>query len=290
VIRIVRVGLALTVFIASTPLVHAEPLVWSIKGPRNTVYLAGSVHLLKRNDATLPAAFDRAYEDAEALVMELDLDDLDPGQAERWLLERGLYADATTQRTTLGEARYERLVAAVNELGLPIEAIQRFEPWAVALTLVELAYARLEYDPNSGVERQLEQRASRDGKEIRGLESIEEQLGLLDALPLADQQRFLDQTVEELDELGAQTEELLVAWRAGDDKTLAKLLEEEYREFPGLFRTLVSDRNVRWMPQIERLLRDDRDYLVVVGVLHLLGDEGVVALAKKRGLTPRRMR
>jgi uncharacterized protein len=263
--------------------------VWSIKGPRNTVYLAGSVHLLKRADAALPAAFDRAYADAEALVMELDLDDLDPGQAERWLLERGLYADATTQRKTLGEARYERLVAAVNELGLPIEAIQRFEPWAVALTLVELAYARLEYDPNSGVERQLEQRASRDGKEIRGLESIEEQLGLLDALPLADQQRFLDQTVDELDELAAQTEELLAAWRAGDDKTLTRLLEEEYREFPGLFRTLVSDRNVRWMPQIERLLREDRDYLVVVGVLHLLGDEGVVALAKKRGFTPRRM-
>lgn len=265
----------------------ADGLVWAIPGASNTVYVAGSVHLLKRADAKLPAALDRAYADAETLVMELDLDDLDPAEAGRWLLERGTYADGKTLRDALGAARHERLAAAAKELGLPIEVFQRLEPWAAALTLVELAYARLEYDPASGVERQLESRARQDGKEIRGLETVQDQLRLLDELPLDDQRRFLDQTVDELDELGTQTEELLSAWRGGDSDALAKLLASEYDQFPGLYRALVVERNQRWMPQIERLLLEDRDYLVVVGVLHVVGEQGLVALAKQRGMRPK---
>ena len=279
--------LALLFTFAGAQAAAAGSLVWAIRGPHNTVYVAGSVHLLKRTETQLPAALDRAYADAEAVVMELDLDDLDPMQAARWLLERGTYADDTTLRDTLGTRRHERLEAAATQVGLPIETLQRLEPWAVALTLVEVAYARLDYDPDAGVERQLERRARQDGKEIRGLETVEEQLGVLDALPLDDQRRFLDQTVEELDELGAQTEELLDAWRAGDADSLARLLASEYDEFPSLYQALVVERNRRWMPQIERLLTGDRDYLVVVGVLHVVGDQGLVALAKQRGLRPK---
>ncbi|MGQ0833922.1 MAG: TraB/GumN family protein [Gammaproteobacteria bacterium] len=289
-LRAHRAWAVLWLAIASAPVVGADGLVWAIEGPRNTVYLAGSVHLLRQTDATLPAAFDRAYADAETILMELDLDDFDPAQAGRWMLERGVYTDGSTLRETLGEPRHRRVAAAANELGLPIEGVQQFEPWAVALTLVELAYARLGFDPESGVERQIERRARRDGKEIRGLETPEEQLGLLDALPLEDQRRFLEQTVEELGELEKDTDELLTAWRTGDALRLATMLATEYDEFPSLYRALVTERNARWMPQIERLLQDDNDYLIVVGVLHLVGDDGLVALARRRGLDAERIR
>lgn len=289
-LRAHRAWAVLWLAIASAPVVGADGLVWAIEGPRNTVYLAGSVHLLRQTDATLPAGFDRAYADAETILMELDLDDFDPAQAGRWMLERGVYTDGSTLRETLGEPRHRRVAAAANELGLPIEGVQQFEPWAVALTLVELAYARLGFDPESGVERQLERRARRDGKEIRGLETPEEQLGLLDALPLDDQRRFLEQTVEELGELEKDTDELLAAWRLGDASRLARMLATEYEEFPSLYRALVTERNARWMPQIELLLRDHDDYLVVVGVLHLVGDDGLVALARRRGLDAERVR
>jgi uncharacterized protein len=274
----------------ATSVAQADGLVWVLEGERNKVYLAGSVHLLKRDDAVLPQAFDKAYADADALVMEIDLDDLDPAEAATWMLQRGTFQDGATLRETLGEARHRRVADAANQLGLPIEGVQQFEPWAVALTLAQLAYARAGFDTESGVEKQLERRARTDRKEITGLETIAEQLSLLDALSLEEQASFLDQTVGELDEIEEETRALFSAWRAGDAERLAKVLTEDFEQFPKLYTTLVRDRNVRWMPQIERLLDDDRDYLVVVGALHLVGPEGLVELARARKLKPKPLR
>lgn len=265
---------------------NAESPVWAIRGANNTVYLAGSVHLLRPEQAQLPAAFDEAYSNAEALVMELDLDDFDPLEAQGWMLEHGTFEGDTTLRETIGEQRYERVAKEADRLGLPIEALQQIEPWAIALSLVELQYVRLGFDPEQGVERQLERRARKDGKEIRGLETLAEQLGQLDALSYELQGRFLELTVAEMHDIERQTDELLAAWRAGDSSQLGNLLSVEYEEFPELYQVLVTDRNKRWIPQIEALLEEDRDYLVIVGALHLVGREGLIELAQRRGWRP----
>src|SRR5690349_1516993 len=83
--------------------------VWAIHGDRNTVYLAGSVHLLKAADAKLPAAFDRAYAGSQSLIMELDLDDLDPSQAAGWMMEHGMLEDGGTLKEAIGAQRYQRV-------------------------------------------------------------------------------------------------------------------------------------------------------------------------------------
>ena len=269
---------------------YAESPVWAIRGANNTVFLAGSVHLLKPEHSTLPASFDRAYVEAEALVMELDLDDFDPLEAQTWMFEHGTFSGEANLQKTIGEKRFKLVAAEAERLGLPIEGLQRIEPWAIALSLMELQYARLGFDPQLGVERQLEQRARRDGKEIRGLETLDDQLGKLDALPYEMQGRFLELTVEDMGDVERQTTELLAAWRAGDSDRLARLLVTEFDEFPELYRILVTDRNKKWIPQIEKLLQDKRDYLVVVGALHLVGKEGMVELAQGRGLKPARVK
>src|SRR5688572_11441690 len=265
---------------------YAESPVWAIRGANNTVFLAGSVHLLKPEHSTLPASYVRAYAEAEALVMELDLDDFDPLEAQSWMLQHGMFSGDTTLREAIGDKRFQRVAAEAERLGLPMDGLQKIEPWAIALSLMELQYAQLGFDPQLGVERQLEQRARRDGKEIRGLETLDDQLGKLDALPYEMQGRFLELTVEDMGDVERQTTELLAAWRAGDSDRLARLLVTEFDEFPELYRILVTDRNKKWIPQIEKLLQDKRDYLVVVGALHLVGKEGLVELAQGRGLKP----
>jgi hypothetical protein len=84
-----------------------------------------------------------------------------------------------------------------------------------------------------------------------------------------------------------ETRSILAAWRSGNNTKLAGLMSEDFKGFPTLYRTLVSDRNRRWMPQIEHLLTADKDYLVVVGALHLVGDSGLLQLAKAAGFEPR---
>jgi uncharacterized protein len=268
---------------------HAEAPVWALRGAKNTVYLAGSVHLLRAKDAKLPAAFDKAYADSSALVMEIDMDDLNPLEAQGWMLEHGMYLTEGSLSEVVGKSRFEKLEQESNRLGLPVEAVDRLEPWLAAMTLVQLQYVKLGFDPEQGVEKQLERRARADGKEITGLETLPEQLGLLDELPESDQLRFLDMTLEEMHEMEGQTDGLLAAWRSGDAKKLADLLSEEYEVAPALYRTLVSDRNRRWMPQLEKLLRADTNYFVVVGALHLVGDGGLLEMAKARGFSAKQL-
>ena len=268
---------------------RAEAPVWALRGAHNTVYLAGSVHLLRATNAKLPAAFDRAYADCAALVMEIDMDDLNPVEAQGWMLENGMYADEGSLTEAIGKARFQKVELESNRLGIPVEAIDRFEPWMAAMTLVQLQLVKLGFDPEQGVEKQLERRARGDHKEITGFETLPEQLGLLDGLSASDQLKFIDVTLEEMHEMEGATDELVGAWRAGNSVKLANLLGEEYATAPGLYTTLVSDRNRRWMPQLEKLLKADKNYMVVVGTLHLVGKGGLLELTRARGFEAKQL-
>ena len=263
----------------------AQSPIWAVHGAHNTVYLAESVHLLKSDQSTLPPAFDRAYSASKTIVMELDLSHIDTDSMQAWMLQHGLLPGQTTLRDAVGEQVYQRAAAESERIGLPIETLQKFEPWVVALMLTDLQYLKLGYDPEQGVERQIERRAEHDGKPIRGLETLDEELGQLEHLTPEQQSRFLDLTVDEMHDAEHETDDLLTAWRAGDTHKLADLLSSSYQTFPELYQALVTERNAHWMPEIEGFLKDDHDYLVIVGALHLVGPGGLLELARRDGLT-----
>ena len=128
----------------SAPLIAAAASpVWAIHGPHNTVYLAGSVHLLKADDAALPAAFDRAYASSKGLVMELDVGNVSPLETTSWMLEHGTLPPGTTLRQRLGDSRYQRLTREAEQLGMPTELMEPFQPWVVGMELLELQYQKL---------------------------------------------------------------------------------------------------------------------------------------------------
>jgi uncharacterized protein YbaP (TraB family) len=268
---------------------HAASPVWAIHGDHSTVYLAGSVHLLKAADASLPPGFDRAYKDSKAVVMELALDKIDPTVMASWMMENGMLKDGATLRATIGDERYRRVSKEAERLGVPTEAIDMMQPWVVGLQLVEMQYMQLGFDPQSGVEQQLEHQAQADGKPISGLETLDEQLGALQGMSNADQGRFLDMVVDEMHDVAGETQSVVNAWRSGNAAKLAALLSDEYKSFPNLYRVLVSERNKRWVPQIETLLHGNQDAFVVVGALHLVGDGGLLELLRRDGFKPEQL-
>lgn len=263
---------------------RAQSPVWALHGAHNTVYLAESVHVLKPGQSQLPQALQRAYEAASIIVMEVDLSQLDPTRLGAYLLQHGSLPAGTTLQQSLGPDAYASLQAQTERLGLPLEALQQLAPWVVALTVTDAEYLKLGYDPDQGVERQIEHLAERDGKPLRGLETPEQELGQLEHLTLEQQRRFLLLTLEDLDDAERQTDALLAAWRAGDTHRLGAVLSEEYARFPELYRALVSERNQHWMPQIEQFLHESQDYLVIVGALHVVGKGGLLELAAGAGL------
>jgi hypothetical protein len=268
---------------------HAASPVWAIRGTHNTVYLAGSVHLLPAQDAALPPGFEHAYADSARLVMELDLAQIDPLTAAAWMMEHGALPEGKSFAAVVGAARYLRVSTAAKELGLPLEMLDHQAPWVVGIELADLEYLHLGFDPQQGVEEQLLRRAQTDGKPTAGLESLDQELGGVATLSAEDQLRLLDQTLGELNESTAEMDEVLRAWRRGDAAALARLLGKEYGSFPALYRALVTARNERWKPQIEALLRRPDNSLVVVGALHLVGDGGLLELLRKDGFTPEQL-
>ena len=197
-----------------------------------------------------------------------------------------MLAQGKTLEGTLGAERYRRVAAEATRLGLPTELLGQMKPWVLGMQLLEMQYAQLGFDPQQGVEQQLLQRAQTDTKEIRGLETLPEQLGVFESLSSEDQAKFLDLVVSEMHEVESETREVVNAWRSGDTQKLAAELGAEYQRFPSLYRSLVTERNRRWLPQIEQLLKDKRDCFVVVGALHLVGENGLLELLRRDGLKP----
>ena len=280
--RLLALGL-LSGLSATALSVHAASPVWAVRGAHNTVYLAGSVHMLPVNDATLPAAFDRAYADSARLVMELDLGKLDSLEAMAWMMDHSALPPGSTLRSVLGQQRYEHLSAAAASLGLSMTAFDAQAPWVVGIEITEFAYTHEGFDPEQGVEEQLVRRAQADGKPTAGLETLPEQLSGLIALSREDQVRMLDDTVDELKDLKSETREVTEAWRHGDAAHLATLLATEYNSMPSLYKPLVTERNQRWLPQVEQMLKSNDNALVVVGALHLVGPGGLLELLRSKG-------
>ena len=168
--------------------------------------------------------------------------------------------------------------------------LNKTEPWLAAITVEQLALNRIGFNPIYGVEMHLMVKAQQDGKEIRGFESIEEQLNFLDSLSLEAQRDLLLQTLAEGNDIEAIMDGLIDAWRNGDVQFLEDNMLAEMLQYPELYRAIVSDRNQRWVEDINLLFDDDDDYLIVVGALHLIGDDGVPALLKRSGVNVSQMR
>lgn len=257
-------------------------VLWSMKGKTNTVFLLGSVHFLKPTEE-LPKSVDAAYAEAEQLIMEIDMDDVDPLQAQQATLELGMLPQGETLEAQLGAETYAKVSDYARSIGIDPTLLNRFRPWLAALTLVQMQFMKLGLDPTSGVEQRFVARATQDGKTIGGLETLREQLTMMASLPPKQQREFLLYSVEDTERATREIDDLIGAWRAGDTQRLADLMDEGFEQYPDLYRPITIDRNRKWVAPIEALLDDRDDYLVIVGALHLVGKDSVIELLEKRG-------
>lgn len=258
--------------------------LWRAQGINNSVYLLGSIHLLRAEDHPLPTVIDAAYKDAEVLIMELDMDDIDAALTQQLFNQSGVLRDGTTLRDLMGEESYLRAAAAAKLSDIPIDLLAQSKPWLAAITVEMMALYRIGFNPTLGVEMHLTSRAVADGKRIEGLEAIEEQLAFLDGLSLQAQRDLLIQTLEDSADMAESIEEMIRAWRYGDIDFLESGLLESFAEHEELNEELVTKRNRRWVSQIAELLDDRDDYLVIVGALHLVGEAGVPKLLAQEGI------
>ncbi len=259
--------------------------MWQIEGNSNRIYLLGSVHLLREQDHPIPTAINDAYEDAEILIMEVDMDDIDPIEMAGLVNELGMIADGGSLQEIMGPALYGEAVDYASQLEIPIEMLGETEPWLAAITIEQMMMLRIGFKPKYGIEFHLTAMADRDEKEILGFETAREQLEFLDGLSMSAQRSLLMQTLQESLSIEEDINLLINAWRHGDVDYFEETLLTEMRKYPELYKTLVVDRNEAWVEKIKKLTAEKEDYLVVVGALHLVGEDGVPALLSKQGIS-----
>jgi len=264
--------------------------LWMAEGASNTVYLLGSVHLLRKEDHPLPSVIDAAYDDAETLFMELDMDDLDPIATQATINRLGMLDEDQSLRDVMGEDLYDDALLAADALDIPLDMLAQTEPWFAAITVEQLALTRIGFNPMYGIEMHMMAKAIQDGKTIQGFESVEEQLEFLDGLSLEAQRDLLMQTLAEGANIRDIMDRLIAAWRIGDIAYMEENLLADIANYPELYESIVADRNRNWANTIDKLLGDDEDYLVIVGALHLIGEDGVPQLLESRGYTVNQLR
>jgi uncharacterized protein YbaP (TraB family) len=279
-------GLLLLAFGAQAVHARGESSVWSVKGERNTVYLAGSVHALPKDDSAFPEQLERAYQAVDVVVLEVDLDGMNPVDAIKFISTNGTLPADQSLADIVGAESYARVSELAASLDVPEMVISKLEPWSAALILTQYALTRTGFDPDLGIDMQITTRARADGKSIEGLETVVDQLSVFDSRSFEEQTRFLLDSTEDVPKLDEDLQDLIAAWRSGDLRALEKAFVEERAKSPELYDALLGARNRQWLPKIEALLKKDRDYLVVVGALHYVGRDGLLALLAKDGHKP----
>jgi uncharacterized protein YbaP (TraB family) len=277
-----RLALALAAALLPFGIAAADPAVWAVTGRTNTVYLFGSVHLLPQGGFSLTGELEKAYRDAKLVCFEVDIGALTPDTTLSVTLARAVDPEGRRLYDLLGPsaARVHEAAAAAE---IDLTPFESFEPWFAGMSASVLALEQHGYAADQGVEQIIQHAAQRDGKKECGLETLDQQLAVLDGMPAGQQLELLLQSLAEAAQIEAEVKRLFEGWRNGDDQSLARSLEEDFADYPDLAERLIYARNERWAGQVAALLEGNEDALVVVGALHLVGEQGLPAKLRRRG-------
>jgi len=256
-------------------------MLFRVRAPNGaTVFLLGSVHLLSAEAGKLPPVVDSVFDRARTVAFETSFDSLQVHGME--LMIRGRYTNGATLRSTLSPAGVAQLDSLLKTYGLGIDQVNGFKPWFVSLLLMQTVMQRANFQAQYCVDVQLNTRAHAANKTIIGLEPVQMQLGMFDAISTADQERMVLQSSGP-DSSSRVLMRIKDAWSTGDVGALDNLLNQGLKDVPSLFAKLVTERNLAWIPKIEDLVKSNSDALIVVGAGHLVGKQGVVELLRAKG-------
>lgn len=262
-----------------------RPALWTLADEDTTIYMMGTVHLLRPDLDWRSDEINAAIADADTLVFEADTtSQAAAADMMSFVSQQGMFTDGRQLTSLLNEAEKAELESALKHVGLPMGAIQPMRPWFAAINLSVMQMQKDGFDPNSGVEQVLEAEGRAAGKDFAYLETVNQQLGLIAGLPDDEQVEFLISAAEAVEEGSEVLDALVAEWADGDVNGLGVLMaNEKMMGSDKVYDALLRVRNEAWVPQIEAMLDDPGTVLVAVGAAHLAGEDSVVMLLRAKG-------
>ncbi len=268
------------------------PLLWKVTGPGDSrVYLLGSFHMLRADDYPLAADVDQAFAASNRLMFELSPDDMQSPDLVTKMMQAAMRTDGSELRRDLDAPTWTKLQAYAAANNMPLAQLQGMKPWFVGLTITLSQLARMGLDPALGLDRHFMKRAADAGKPASGLESIDTQIAVFAQMSAKEQQQMVAEALDQAEQADALSRKLHDAWRRGDEKLLWNEMAVDMRsQYPQLYKRINTERNEAWVSKLQQQLQAGQGgTLVVVGALHLLGEDGVVEKLRSKGFKVERV-
>ncbi|MBM2813975.1 MAG: polysaccharide biosynthesis protein GumN [Ignavibacteria bacterium] len=262
---------------------HSEKnFLWEIKSDSTTGYLLGSFHAATKDIYPLPDIIEKSFEASDNLVVEFNIEAIDPVE----IMRLSMYSDTNTLEKNVSKGTYQYLSGIFEKNGINEMMYNRFKPWFAAISAVQLELASSGFESQYGIDNYFIKKA-KDRKSILEIESLHQQLMLLESVIVKKIDAFIRFSTMEFNSDSVTITNMLNAWRAGDDKAFAKYFDSElksYPEFENFSEKMIYERNVNMASKIEGYLATGQKYFVIVGAGHIVGDKGIISLLKKKGI------
>jgi uncharacterized protein YbaP (TraB family) len=262
----------------------AQSSVWEISKNGNALYLGGSVHLLRAEDYPLPKEFDVAFDKSELLVLEADVEQMSNPEVAQGMMAQAILPDDVTLQTVLNAEIYKMLEVKCAEFSLPMESVLKLKPAMLITVLQAMKMQQLGFTPQ-GVDVFYAAKAKEKNEKLAFLETIDFQIDLIVNMGNGFENEFVKYSLEDFDNIEKDINALIPEFKNGTSKTTETEIQEMKTQFPSVYKSMFADRNNNWLPQIETYLKDKKVEFIIVGMAHLHGSEGLLALLKNKGYT-----
>ncbi len=267
----------------------ATPALWRVSDADTTIYLFGTVHVMKPGIDWFRGGVKAAFDGSDELVLEIVEPD-DPNAMGAVMMSKALAGDGVALSARLDDPARDKYRAAMEANAMPWQAFEGFAPWMAGMALSVAPLQKLGYRADLGAEKVLRAAAVKAGKRVEALETVEQQIDFFATLPMAQQVQFLNATVDGLPEMEGEFAGLLRYWQAGDPKKLAKSMNESLEATPQLAQILLIGRNANWAQWIKGRMDQPGTVFVAVGAGHLAGRGSVQDQLKALGIATRRVK
>ena len=258
------------------------PALWVVRDADSTLYLFGTMHLLRPTTGWGTERVDRAFASASRLIVEVD-GARDPAILAPIIREHGLSPERPLS-SLLTDGEVAALDEAAGAMGSSAANMDAMRPWLAGVSVQSASIIRAGYAVESGVEPVLTARARTAGMAVSGFETPDEQIRMLSGFPEEGQLAFLRRALSSFDKAQTDIDTLVEAWAAGDIETVRAVAVDPLRATPLLYNALLVRRNTNWANQIETLLEGSGVAFIAVGVMHLAGDDSVQEILRTRGV------
>jgi uncharacterized protein len=263
----------------------SKATLWKVRGDHNSVYLLGSIHVLSKQAYPLKPVLERAFDDADQVVFEIDLTRFDRKSFSKEFSRTAFYPRGQSLSSKLTPQTIELLNSVLPGYGLSLKGVEHLRPWFLAEALSSRTLERAGFTDQFGIDLYFYHKAKAAGKPVLGLETLRDQAEIFDRFDDRQNEQYLLSALSGLPEYAEMIRRLVNAWKSGDVRLLDRLLNQDKQADPITHETLFSRRNSKWLPEIEGFTHGDRNYLIIVGAGHLVGDDGVVAQLRRAGFS-----